>query len=186
MNSVSNFVVRCALAIVAIIPLLRVYLSGGPVGAALATLHREKMRREIFSSLRAPILYYFLFAMNGIMVFVTTDGLIRFIALANLLIVWIFLYRLGPNIMAWASIMRIVRMTPSGRNQMKLIEQNVEAELRRQASEFTSAYMVHDHHDHLEGLSIPQFNHAEWLARQLDFWTGERKSLFQPLVQEKK
>jgi hypothetical protein len=181
-----NLIIRCGLAIIAIIPLLRVHLGGGPVGAGFATLKQSKMEREIFSSLIAPIFYYLMFAMNGIVVFVSTDSAFRILALVNLFIVWAFLYRLGPNIMAWASIMSVVRMTPRGRNQMRLIEQNVEAELKRQASEFTSAYMVHDHQDHLEGISIPQFNHSEWLARQLGFWTGERKSLFEPFVEEKK
>lgn len=179
-----NFIIRCGLAIIAIIPLLQVHLGGGPAGAEFATLRREKMKREIFSSLIAPIFYYFLFAMNGIAVFITTDYVFRLVAFLNLLIAWIFLYRVGPNIVAWASIMRVVRMTPKGKNQQKLIQQNVEAELRRQAGEFTCEHMVHDHCDHLEGLSIPQFNHSEWLARQLDFWTGERKSLFEPLVEE--
>lgn len=179
-----NFITRLGLAVVAIIPLLQVSLNGGPVGATLASLHRQKMKREVFSSLIAPMLYYFLFAINGFIVFFATDRIFCLVALVNLCTVWIFLYRVGPNIVAWASIMRVVRMTPKGKNQLMLIEQNVEAELRRQAGEFTCENMMHDHSEHIEGLAMPQFRHSEWLARQLDFWTGDRKSLFEPLVEE--
>jgi len=158
------------MAVFAFIPLLWVSLSG-PYGSGFS-LHEKKMKREVFSSLEAPVLYYALLLFNIFMVVFSKEGWTNVIGLATAGSMFFFLYRISPNIYAWHYLMKIVHSTMSAAGNTECSDQmmnNVEAGLRRQAKNIRLC-------DTSPGSVI--FEHTVWLATQTGFWKGERRSLF--------
>ncbi|MBP9701486.1 MAG: hypothetical protein KBD47_00710 [Candidatus Pacebacteria bacterium] len=173
MKPILNFITRCYMAVYAIIPLLKVSIDG-PRGGEWNSLYLNKMKREMFASLVAPVLYYTLFATSGIVMFTTKETFSGFCSCLTFVISFVFLYRIAPNVIAWGHIMRVVHTTARAAQSsgcMDQVRENVETELKRQG--VAVIWKLSDK----ETPTSAVFNHSEWLARQLGFWKGERKSL---------
>jgi len=173
MKPILNFITRCYMAVYAIIPLLKVSIDG-PRGGEWNSLHLDKMKREMFASLVAPVFHYTLFALSGIVVFTSKEIFSGFAALITFSISFMFLYRIAPNVIAWGHIMRVVHTTARAAQSsgcMDQVKKNIVTELKRQG--VAVIWKLSDK----ETPTSAVFNHSEWLARQLGFWKGERKSL---------
>jgi hypothetical protein len=159
------------MALFAIVPLLKVNIDG-PRGGEWNSLLLEKMKREMFSSLVAPVIYYSLLLLSSVGMVCSKEPATILIFLTNAISMFSFLYRVAPNILAWGLIMRVVHTTASAAQSSGCMDQvmkNIETELKRQADAVVWSYK--------ETPSSAVFEHSEWLARQLGFWKKARKSL---------
>lgn len=173
MNSVKNFIVRCWMALT--LPYALIYLElCGIRGGEWNTFLLQKMHREMFSSLSAPAIYYFVMGFGQLSWFSQN---ILFIAMEQVtaLCMFIFLYRIAPNTWAWYKIQREIRLTRALSTNDSLSEaakRNIKGLLMQLAADVEWGF------GDKPTPTSAVFEHAEWLAKQLGFWKGERKSLF--------
>ena len=162
------------MALFAIVPLFQVIFAG-PCGSGF-TLYEKKMKREMYQSLEMPVIYYGVLLFNLLLVLFARELWTNVIGLATAASMLFFLYRIAPNIYAWHYLMSIVHSTIDAAGTWhchdKIVD-NVEAGLRRKAASVKWSDSLAK-----ETPSSAVFEHAEWLARQIEYWKGERRSLF--------
>lgn len=173
MKTIKNFIIRCWMALT--LPYALVYLElCGIRGGEWNTFLLSKMRREMFASLSAPGIYYFVFAFAQLSWF-SQDALFIAMEQVTAVCMFIFLYRIAPNTWAWYKIQQRIHATRSATGYNRCVpesKENVKLLLMQLAAGVEWGFG-----DEPTPTSAV-FEHAEWLARQLSFWKGERKSLF--------